>query len=189
VSRKALLLAVRDVLRLSEDEGGLGLLPEVCEVMPDGRPAARAGETFYAVHPSVRRNNATGRAATTLDDEVRVAVTVTRRWGQVPRDRVGTGLFCASGGFEDQIDAVRNCLSARRQAVLAKANAHLDVAGVTVYGFNEAPYPGVDRTFDVGPEWFGEAPADDPEAEPVAGSACEIELAGARRWQPIGGEH
>lgn len=167
---RCLLLATRDHLRV-----GLGLPddPLTCEVTADGRPLPMAGEVFYAVHPGGSANS----NVQNLMETYTVYVTVTRRIGQVPYDRVGTDvLAAASDGLLALAEAARAVL--HEDFALTYAATALLPAGwhgydeALVYRDTSAPTP---RTG----QWF------QAKAATESGLSVTVRVEGALRVQRI----
>lgn len=179
MSRRALLLAVRDQLRALPPVG-LGYLPRECEVMYDGRPPPRAGAWFAAVHRGRRSGQLHSEC---LDYELEFFVTVTARVN-VPVDRLGAALYEASEKLDDRVDAIVALVQRQGVAILTAANTLLgssfDQAGQP-RGFVERPYYlDDDNGRLVGDEhWWGLA------TEVPTGIAHTIRFGGARRVQAL----
>lgn len=181
MSRRALHLAVRDQLRLAAPDG-LGLRPEECEVTVDGRPHARAGKRFVAVHPGPRTGGPQNRGGCVWY-AFDFLVTLTLRVNE-PLDRVGTALMDrGEDGLDDLADLVVARLTAAEIAVLTRANATLEATfnqEGTRRGMVEGYYfAGDDAAQWVGADWFH---AEEGEA---VGLALPMRFTGAMRVQAI----
>lgn len=173
MSRAALAIAARDVLRLPTNQGGLALTKDQCGLAPDGgKPPPSAGELYVGVW-------AAGRTARQpnwgLSEDYVLTVTVTHRMSGRPYDRAGDEVIAkAVTGLEKWSDAVRVCLGGvRTNDVRNTANALIgenlaDAAGVRGFTTN-LMFEGDDEPRLVGGEWF-QAQAD----EDVAGFAQRL---------------
>ena len=183
----ALLYAVRDGIRAAGFRYGIA----ECEIMDDGRPPPRCGNTFVAIHAGADRSTADNQ----LHEYFSFLVTLTARV-TVPLDRVGDQQLSRNleraplgirQGFYAKRDQLRAYLHMNWQITVyteqnpPSANDNLSswLTG-TVYGFCEpARYKGSSVAKLVGGEWFGA----DPESEDM-GIVSEMRFEGARRFQP-----
>lgn len=185
----ALLYAVRDAIRAASFNYGFA----ECEIMEDGKPPARAGNVFVAVHGGKSRPGPTN--SRNLDELFDFSATMTMRV-TVPLDRVGDQLIARNitlvplgqrQGFDHKLEQLRGFLHMNwRITVLQSqtpnsANDNLAAwATGTVYGFVEpARYQGMEVPKLVGAEWMGA----EPESEDFA-IKSELRFTGARRFQP-----
>lgn len=90
MSMEALLFAVRNQLRAK-----LNYSPQVCEIMPDGKPSPGAGEKFVAVYFGYE--NDAGSHGESLDQYFGVNVTLSVRIAKAPIDRVGPDIIAVAG--------------------------------------------------------------------------------------------
>lgn len=181
MSQRALLLAVRDVLRQAPPQG-LGLTALECEVMFDGEPPPSCGERFCAVHPGEWQ----GEDIEGLKERYGVELTFTVRAGRQPKDRMGVNLLVGPAGksLDDLLEAARALLHLDRFAdqVITKANATI---GSAASGFVEPPrFRNGGRPEPKGPDWFS-AESDSPGLLPPVGLAQTLTLGGAVRVQSI----
>ena len=158
MSLRALHLATRNHLRSTVTHNGVALAQKTCEVMgPDGKPPARSGEYFVAVHGGGAQN----QSRDDLDETYHLFVTVTMRaakvspdkWGPDLLDKATTGLdvLCRSVKIAVHKDA-NNDLIIRAANVILGAGAD-GFSGIN--GFVESllfESEGEDRP--VGMEWF-----------------------------------
>lgn len=176
MSMESLLIAVRDRLR---DQ--LDLTPEQCEVQPDGQPMPMSGEEFFAVHPGDWRNEDVNPLS--LEEVFDVSVTLTRKAGYLPTDRVGTELVTKfTLGLYARAAAVRRAIHADYN-LLDAANLQINEdSGATENGFIEPlSFRSGSTPMAKGPDWFWS----DDENDPPAGYAIELRFGGARRKQVI----
>lgn len=174
MTERAMLQGLRNALRtaLSLDETG-------CQVTADGRPDPMCGEWFYAIHPGGTSNTQRNY----LDETADCSVTITRRTGFTPQDRIGEEAV-----FEllDRASAVKAIVH-MEYPVMDAANTlipgtaeHVAVNGgsVTTNGFVEPL--GFRSQQYLGPQgnsWFWAEGMDDA----VTGLAVRLDFAGARR--------
>jgi hypothetical protein len=178
---EALLLATRERLR-----AGLPLPPRECDVMPDGRPPAYAGEVFVAVHPGGISTAAGVDDDLALDEVYALVVTLTLRAAWLPRDRQGEFQTALAG-------AGLYARAERARALLHMSYAVLDLANFgQAYsigsGENGFHHPlvseGCGPPEEKGPEWF-DAVSEGAGGDPPAGWALAWRFGGARRRQVI----
>lgn len=184
MSQRALLLAVRNVLRL-QPPAGLGLANGQCEVMFDGQPPPNCGELFAAVHPGDwQATDVEG-----IDERYGFDITVTVRVGKVPRDEIGLNALVGPTGksLDDWLEKIRALLHLDNQAdqVLSSANM---IIGAGANGFVEPPrFRGASLPEPRGPEWFlAEAHSHGP--MPPVGLSQTLTFGGARRVQRMESE-
>lgn len=176
MSRRALMLATRDLLR-----SGLGYADRECDLAFDGHPAPRCGKVFLAVHRGGRRNN----ARDSIDELYDLIVTITIRVNE-PYDRLGTDLIeKAAQGLDDRADAVRAFIHMNYD-IMNRANTELmrlakNTSTQNVYGFAEPlGFQSDDKPDIKAGEWFH------AQAGPVeVGIVQNLTFGGARRLQPI----
>lgn len=170
MSLRALLRGVRDTIRTTYtlDETG-------CQVTPDGKPDPVCGEWFYAVHPGGTSN----AARNYLDERADFYVTLTRRAGFSPEDRIGEEVLLDNAGILARADQLKALLH-MEYPVMDAANALIPGFGVTVNGFVEPPgFLRLDYLGPKGPDWFW-AEGYDPAP---SGIAVQLAFGGARRIQ------
>lgn len=177
MSRRVLLVAVRDALRAAPPNG-LGYQPKECDLtLPGGMPHARAGKWFLGVWPGGWANT----ARTCLDGRFEVSVTLTMRVNE-PVDRVGEYL-AREGTFYDKAEAVATFLHKDNwdQHLMQRANALLGDpgAGNEPMGFREAlTFLNDTGPRLVGPDWFS---AEADATNPPLGIAVDLRFGKARR--------
>ncbi len=192
----ALLYAVRDGIRGAR----IGYDHASCEIMDDGRPPARCGNWFVAIHGG----NARSQRDNQLFERYEFSVTVTARV-IAPLDRVGDQQIALNlariplaerNGFNAKVDKLRSFLHMNWALVVLtnqtppSANDNIvawsdtSVTGPTVYGFCEpmrgqitVPIPKM-----VGAEWFGGDT--EGEGEDQFGIVTELKFRDALRFQP-----
>jgi hypothetical protein len=182
MSQRALLLAVRDQLRLAAPDG-VGLAPEECEVRPDGRPPPNVGERFVAVSPSYWR----GEDIEGLSEELGCQVTVTVRAARVPDDRFGPYLLVGPTGksLDELLEAIRAVLHLDRSAdaVLNRANAIIGAGAngfVEPLRFREGGRPDEKRQ-----DWFEGREGGRVPRDTIVAIVQTLTFGGARRVQTI----
>ncbi len=181
MSQRALLLAVAAQLRTVN-----AWTAEQCEVMFGGAPKPDCGEFFVAVHPGQWVSN----ASESLDEEYGVLVTVTRRVGFSPEDRMGTtgGVTRAFDGLAVLVEKVRVQVH-MSYVIMNAANVeaqHVDgnpSVSTPINGFVEPlRFRDGGRPEPKGGDWFAADPEGDD--QPV-GLAQTLTFAGARRVQTL----
>lgn len=173
------MLACRDWLRQNLNVAGVG--PESVELMFDGRPAPRCGDWFVAVHEGEWRvDEAIGAADLSLPEAFGVTVTVTRKCGVAPFDRVGTDvLAAATKGLLAVCRRVLVCLHMSYRVTDA-ANAAI---GTTANGFfHPLVFRGASATVPQGPAWFN---ARGVKSNPPCGLSRALSFANAQRVQTL----
>lgn len=172
-------LAVRDGLRrVFRWEGGL------CDVQPPpGRPPAMSGQVYVAVWEGGAENDATE----SRHDLHRINVTITRRVGDTPQDRMGTdAIHKEAVGLEVLADAVASAVHGDKDGywIMNQANNYLKTAnatGGTIYGFTEPlRYLSMTRVEDKTGAWFH-----GDRAHEMSGLAITIYFGRALRLQSI----
>ena len=199
----ALLYAVRDGIRVA----GMNYGKAECEIMDEeGKPPARCGNWFVAVHKGQTRTDPTGNERN-LYELFDFSVTLTGRV-TVPLDRVGDQQIARNlmlkdvnnvplaqrQGFNAKMEQLRGYLHSNWQITVLTggytgplgqtsntANDNLIAwCSGTVYGFCEpARYAGSDSPVLVGGEWFSA----EPDSEDV-GLKSTMRFTGAKRMQP-----
>lgn len=180
MSQRALLKAVRDLLRLPVGAGtpanGLGYANAVCEIMFDGQPPPSCGQLFVAVH----EGDWTSNFDEAREDDMGVEITVTRRVAYLPRDRGYVALLDATDALHVEMDRI-----------IAKIhdNENVRTAAGTIIGnlasnfhrplFFRGP---AGKTIPQGPDWFS---ADPDGPSPPTGVARTLRFGGATRTQRI----
>lgn len=147
----------------------------------DGEPDPVCGELFIRVHPGY------WRAITSegLAEEYGVNVTVTRRLGVAPPDRLGEAVWMGTVNADESLEAtVRRVVIALHKDVAGDAiiNAANAILGDDVNGFVEPlelQDPG--QPMLKGADWFHAEGA----ADPPCGVAWTIGFGGATRYQNI----
>lgn len=194
---RALLNAVSDRTKvlLSLDEGSVG-------VQDDGMPPAFAGQEYWAIHPGNVHNRAND-TNDQLDLYHSVTVTLTRKLGYVPTDRIASDtLLSLTDGMYLRAELL---VGMSGQPGLHMDNKTLDLVGgtddqnsrtwaggqiysipATVQGFCE-PLRFRDMSLPQrkGPKWFAAgAGTTYPSGQKPTGMAIEIRFVDARRIAP-----
>jgi hypothetical protein len=166
-SEGVMLAAVRDAIR-----DAFGLDQTGCQVTIDGRADPACGEWFVAVHAGSTTNS--GRNGY-LDELVGLSVTVTRRTGFSPVDRLGEEAVFDLLGYASRVKAL---IHMDYPLILSRANALLDGVGTTTNGFVE-PLMFQTQQYEgpKGPSWFWSEGVDDG----ITGLAVTLAFGGARR--------
>lgn len=183
----ALLYAVRDGIRAAK----IGYGVAECELMDDGRPPARCGNFFAAIHDGATRSDKDNQ----LDERYDFTVTLTMRI-TVPLDRVGDQqisrntirTLARKQGFNAKVDQLRVLLHMNWKMVCLtdqdppSANDNLKAWSTgTVYGFSEPMrFRGVEFPKLVSGEWFTAM----PEAKDM-GVKAALTFRDCRRFQPV----
>lgn len=181
MSRRALALAARDVLRSELD-----LLDEVCELAVDqGRPPPSCGERFIGVWAGSRTGNA--RPSGGLDETYNLNVAITFRiMGKAPFDRVATRMLYSqeenimATGMEDFADRVRAVLHKDQydHSIIRAANQILSSDNFPSTGFCEPlRFMGDDEPALVSSQWFSS------NGQKPHGVVMLMRFGGARRLQ------
>jgi hypothetical protein len=171
----SLLLAVRDRIRAR-----LGLDPGECELMPDGRPPAAAGQLFLAVHPG--ELSLDDPLAELWESSSAVGLTCTMKAGDVPHDRMGEHLAEATTGLLDRMeDAVKAVHMS--YTVLDAARVYLGGDGAQYFVEPLRLTGGIPRPAEKPPSWFW---SEDRQTAP-AGWAVEVKMAAAKRYEALPG--
>ena len=144
-AEKALLMAVRDQLRLPTASNGAGYTPEQCEVEYDEMAPAVTGDLYVPVLaggwvPGPRHNTCGG-----INDLVyAVRVAVVKRGSHVPRDRKRDIFLGNVGDLADEIDKIYNAID-WRYTVNDAANAIILKQTGSSEGFTEVlKFAGID---------------------------------------------
>lgn len=173
-TERAMLEGLRNALRtaLSLDKTG-------CQVTADGRPDPMCGEWFVAVHPG----NTANSQRNYLDERADASVTITRRTGFAPHDRLGEEAVFDLLDYAGRVKAVVHMeypiLDAANRLITGTAEHAAATGGaVTTNGFVE-PLGFVSQQY-LGPQgssWFFAEGMEDA----VTGIAVRLDFAGARR--------
>lgn len=173
-TERAMLEGLRDALRaaLSLDRTG-------CQVTADGRPDPMCGDWFVAVHPGGTSNSQRNY----LDEHADCYVTITRRTGFSPQDRIGEAAVFDLLDYAGRVKALVHMgypVMDRADALITGTAENVAAAGGTVttngfvepLGFTHSQYLG-----PKGCDWFwGEGMSDD-----ITGIAVQLTFSGARR--------
>lgn len=181
MSQRALLLAVRDVIKTLTINGS-NPTQQFCEVCFDGSPPPSCGAYFIAVHPGEWRNK--NESGTCLDEVYGIDVTVTVRATVQPRDRMGPNVLAGSGGqaLDKILETLRAGISGSN-AVVSNANTTI---GGSASGFMEPPwFQSADTPQPRGPDWFSTENESDQNIIPPCGLSQTLHFAGANRVQDI----
>lgn len=174
MSMGALLEAVATKLRTAT-----GLPAGNVDVRDDGEPPNFAGELFIAVHPGSIGSDATE----CLDESYSITVTITRRRGYIPDDKVGQEMITnRRTGLYYRVDQVRAALHGKWDYILPVSDETTanGIIGALANGFIETlAYRGCSVPRKVGAEWFGGG------GDREAGSVVEMTFDRARRVQTI----
>ncbi len=190
----ALLYAVRDGIRA----GGMSYGVAECEIMDDGRPTARAGNFFLAIHDGAMRSVSDNQ----LNELYSFSATLSMRL-TVPLDRVGDQQLARNiarvplgirQGFYAKADQIRAFLHMNWAITVQpgqtpnSANDNLvqwsaGMPGVSeVYGFNEPMrFRSMENPKLVYADWF----QNDPTSDDPQGLKAMMTFADCRRFQPV----
>lgn len=178
MSQAAILEAVAEHLREA-----FGLTDLGCKVMFDGQPPPMCGQEFIAVHE--------GEWDITdddydLDETYGVIVTVTRRVGNHPIDKIGSDVLYGSGSkpVNNRCREIITSLHHNNQYIRLRANDLLNT--LTGEGFItplRIISPG--RAEIKNHAWFHAAPPDSGSGAEQIGVARSLSFTGARRIQGI----
>lgn len=103
----ALLLAVRNVLRLATDQGGAGFGELQCEIEYDEMAPGTVGDVYLAVMPGGWRPGPRHNSSGGVHDLVYgVDVVVIKRVGNVPRDRMRETFLSNVDSLNVEIDRI-----------------------------------------------------------------------------------
>lgn len=182
MSQRALLLAVRDQLRLSPPQG-VGLATEECDVRPSGRPPPNVGERYVAISPSYWR----GQDIEGLEEELGVQVTVTVRGAKVPDDRFGAYLLVGPTGqsLDELLEKIRAVMHLDRgaDAILNRANTTI---GVSANGFVEPlRFREAGRPEEMRQDWFEGREGGRVPRDTIVALVQTLTFGGARRVQTV----
>lgn len=173
-TERAVLEGLRDALRAA-----LHLDKTACQVTADGRPDPMCGEWFYAVHPGGTSNTQRNY----LDESADCSVTITRRTGFSPQDRIGEEavfeLLDRAGKVKSIVHMEYPTMDASNRLIPGTAK-YCEIHGGTAttngfvepLGFRSQQYLGPQ-----GNSWFWAEGMDDA----VTGIAVRLDFAGARR--------
>ncbi len=175
MSMSALLLAVAAKIK-----SATGLTDSNVGVQEDGQPPPFAGELYIAVHDGDSAND----AETSLDETFGVDVTISRRAGFVPKDRVGSELIVkATTGLVARSDAIKVAIHMQYDVIIGGANAANTIIGAGANGFEKPlKFRRCTRTQRKGAEWFG------AEKGQPGGKIKVLSFDGAQRVQNITGD-
>ncbi len=190
MSMNALLGAVVDRLKdqLSLDDSAVG-------IGYDGRPPAFTGEEWFQVHPGrVYNDKRIGRES--LDEYFDVTVTLTRRTGYTPQDRIGSAVMAEqTQGLYTRADAVKVAIHVKDEVLDFAGGSLVDHTwtGGKDYSIPDTAEGFIEKlAFDdysvpepKGPEWFWATGKGGYQNSPPAGIAIEIRFCDARRVQTI----
>lgn len=161
----------------------------------DGQPPAFSGEEYWQVHEGASDNS----GVNFLDERFNVDITLTRKTGYTPQDRIG----------QDTLGDLTTGIRKRARTIAIALNMDyttLDVCGGTKgqvatefwaggqawslthsdTGFREPlRYGRIDKPEVKGPEWFWATDHSDHSNGPPTGIAITIHLTGARRTQDL----
>lgn len=158
------------------------LPPEVCDVVDEGQPIPMAGQTFLGVWEQ-------GWQAVSgnydLEEEFTIYVTVTRRIGEYPVDKIGPELIYRHG--RQMAKTVRDVIAAvhRNQKIRAEANLLDPDIGDTTNGFyTELWFKSAQALKTQGPAWFNADTTRDGYA--MCGVSRTLVFGDSRRAQCLG---
>jgi hypothetical protein len=186
MAQDLLLLSARDWLRENLNVAGIG--PESIEVMFDGRPSPACGDWFVALHEGEWRVDETiGQADLSLPETFGAFVTVTRKVGVAPFDRIGTDILARQW---------RGLIAVCRKLIVQPSGLHMNYAhmnawnaligptGVDASDVNYHPlvFQGAAATQPQGSAWFG---ARGQKTNPPCGLSKTLSFAKAQRCQKI----
>lgn len=175
---RALLLAVSAKIQTVT-----GLGEKNVGVQEDGQPPAFSGELYIAVHPGEFSNAPDDDAGeTALNETYSVEVTISRRAGFLPQDRVGAQVITlASTGLYARAEAIRVGLHMQYDYIIgAGANTANTLIGASENGFiKPLKFRRCSRPLRKGPDWFG------AEKSSAGGKALVLSFDGAHRVQVL----
>lgn len=182
-----LLVAVRDQLRLAlrtiDDNG---LLDAQIDVRGDGRPPASVGQEYIAIYPTEwAPGPSNNQEHIGLDEVYGFAITLTRRAGYVPDDRITTEIVMTKAHTGTANDETKDMHERMREILthtVPYRYAIRQTEGETLEPFRWLgcdPWPQ-----RVGPDWFS-AESDDQNAH---GFTWTARFGGARRLAKINDE-
>ncbi len=178
---------------LARLQSALSLDGSSSSISYDGQPPAFSGEEFFVVHPWFVQNTEGDR----LDEKYGVVVTVTRRTGYPPQDRMGSDVtLYPTTGLYKRADAVKVALHKNYTVLNLAGGTCVESGGPTWTGGetysiaateNGFVEPLVfdsysDRPMVKGPEWFW---AEAEGMDPPSGIALEVRFKDARRIQTL----
>lgn len=136
-AEKALLMAVRDRLRLDTEAGGAGFRDTECDIEPDVDFPATAGQLYVAVIASgYTPGPIHGRSGGVRDLVYGVNVVVVRRIGNVPRDRRSDVFVANIDSLNADVDRVIEAIDWRYEVNIA-ANQQIAAEAGSSQGFTE----------------------------------------------------
>lgn len=148
MSLEALCQAVKNHLQAQ-----LELSDAECDLVAEGQPVPMAGQEFLGIHDGGWDGQSLDYD---LDELCRVQVTLTRRIGEYPLDRLGADLIWkATSGLGPRLRRIITLLH-KNYAVMNAANALIDAeAGTAQNGFvTPLWFLGASGPQFRGPEWF-----------------------------------
>lgn len=181
-ARRALCLAVRDMIRLPKPTG-LDIPDAQCEIMPDGRPAPKWGGTggcFYSIHSCTWTKN---RPDDSYERMFSLKITLT--WLlNTPFDSIGwASMTKETDGFDEQMDQLAGYLMKNQWVIANLANTYIGSAN---NGFTEAMYPVADTAPQPQSEnWFYSHPRSKNNQGMFVGMSADLRLEGAKQTQKI----
>ena len=176
MSLRALLLAVSAKVKTVT-----GLDAANVGVQEDGQPPNFSGELYIAIHPGAFRNN-DDAGETDLDEVYEVDVTVSRRAGYTPADRVGEELITkVTTGLYARVEAIRAGLHMQYDYIIgAGADTANTIIGASDNGFvKPLKFRDCSRPQRKGAEWFG------AEKGKPGGKILVLSFGGAQRVQIV----
>lgn len=174
MTERAMLQGLRDALRTS-----LSLDATGCQVTADGKPDPMCGEWFVAVHPGGTSNTQRNY----LDETADCYVTITRRTGFTPQDRIGEEAVFDLLDYASRVKALIHMeypVMDRADALIVGTAEYAAANGgaVTTNGFIEPlGFRSQQYLGPKGPDWFWAEGVDDA----TTGLAVQLSFAGARR--------
>lgn len=158
-----------------------GVGKALVDVRDDGRPPATAGEWFYSVHAG----DMIGNATECIDVTFPVLVTISRRAGFTPNDRVGQEVIRkARTGMYARIWAVIEALHGQWDYMIPASDDTTanGIIGATEQGFCETlAFETASKPREVDGSWFA------AEGAGAIGYESTLTFAKARIVKPIGG--
>lgn len=175
---RALIVAVRNTLRLPIVDGGAGYSDAQCDIEPDEMAPATVGEVYVVVMCGGYQPGPRHRSSGGINDTVYgIDITVIKRIAQVPRDRHGSAYINNLSALSPEIGKVYNALDWNYDLITA-ANVLITANTGSVEGFMEPlKFSGIEkRPRIVGGDVLGS----DAKSKAV-GLARMISFHGARR--------
>ena len=125
----------------------------VVKVTFDGQPDPVCGQWFYAVHPG--RVSGISESPQYAEHSYDVDVTITRKVGATPRDRIGESLLLATSELLDRMEAVRARIHGNYTLML---NANADSGNF----YHPLLFSGASSIQARGADWFFAEDANEP---------------------------